>query len=271
MYVGQIAMARSSILDVTDPSYYKMYLYSMAGVNATSNNGHLDASVGTCSIRGVSDDSLYTMNSQSEHAINTYDITYEATSRVLFNGGLGKFTFGGEDCGEWSIPAGKTYGTLNVRGKELKIDPENSFTWYDRQWGNGGLSNGNYTWFQIHVPNSSIRGSIWAIDDHNGQNSTRTATFRFPDGSHSTLPFEFEPSAEDNYTSSATGITYPTRWLLKFPGHGSIDVRSIRPDQETHNTTGDGVAAYEGFSDVKFNLFGLREKGFGLAEIVKDQ
>ncbi|PVH79634.1 hypothetical protein DL98DRAFT_631114 [Cadophora sp. DSE1049] len=273
MYVGQVALARSSILDITDPSYYEMYLYTVPGVNVTSNIGHLDASVGGCGIRGVSDDNLSIMDSYSKHDLINYNFTYEATSAVLFNGALGLFNFGGKECGEWAIPAAKTSGTLSVRGKELTIDPEASFTWYDRQWGDGGLDGGNYTWFQIHLPDSSIRASIWAIDDSlnstNPTPTTRLATFRFPDGSHSILSFDFAPSSEGQYTSPSTGRTYPTSWTLNFPGKGSIDIQSIRPDQETHNTTSGGPAAYEGFSNVTFNMFGLSEKGFGLAELVK--
>lgn len=269
MYVGGIGVARASVLDVTDPTFYEMYLYTQPA-NNTQVNGRFDATVGGCGIKGASDNNLQSMNTFSQHSVINYNMTFNDSSAILFNGGLGKFTFGGEDCTEWAVPAGITTGTLNVRGQDLTIKPEESFTWYDRQFGDGGLTNGNYTWFQIHLPNSSIRASIWAIDNNANNITTpsRIATFRYPDGSHTVSAFDFLPNMDAPYVSSNTGVTYPTSWILDFPGQGNITIKSIRADQETFNVTSGGPAAYEGFSDVDFNLFGISEKGFGLAEMV---
>ncbi|KAH8656311.1 kievitone hydratase, partial [Ilyonectria robusta] len=265
MWMGGIAQARASILDVTDPSYYKTLLYTNEDATVSSYNGHIDASIGTLGIRALSADNVTRI-----HSYSTFEIEYSlilTASPVLFNGGLGEFTFGNKTCGEWSFPAGRTEGTFVARGKELTVDPERSFTWYDRQWG-GSAFLGNYTWFQLHVPGTDIKASIWAIDDNTNQKNIRIATFRFEDGSHRVLPFEFSESTESQYHSKATVNTYATKWDLEFPGQGRISVTSLRDDQETYNTSSNATPAYEGFSEFDFNLFGVRSQGYGLTEVV---
>ena len=34
----------------------------------------------------------------------------------------------------WSMPAGKTTGSLDFNGSKVIVDTEKSLTWYDRQW-----------------------------------------------------------------------------------------------------------------------------------------
>ncbi|KAI9735953.1 MAG: hypothetical protein M1834_001419 [Cirrosporium novae-zelandiae] len=136
-------------------------------------------------------------------------------------------------------------------------------------WGSGPLATQNVaSGFQIHVPETSIKASIWAIDDHGQNQLRRFATFRFANGSHSVLPFEFEPSTENEYTSNSTGITYPTQWILRFLSYGSIDVSSIRPGQEMYNTSSPASPAYEDFSDLNFTMFSHKKREFGLTEVV---
>ncbi|GLA02832.1 hypothetical protein AnigIFM60653_002402 [Aspergillus niger] len=267
MWIAEIPMARASLLDLTDTSYYRMFLYSLdtAAQPADINSQLIDASIGDVGIEALSGDNVSRMRSFSNHSTLMYDLTYNATSQVLYNGGLGELTFGNDSCGEWAIPAARTEGILTVRGERLFVDPERSFTWYDRQWGSG-VGFKNYTWFQLHVPNTDIKASIWAIDYESS--TARIATFRFADGSHQVLPFELSSSSQNMYYSAATNATYPTSWSLNFPGRGHIQVQSIRADQETYNTSSDAVAAYEGFSTFKFNMFGYHADGFGITEIV---
>ncbi|KAL3460192.1 hypothetical protein BJX64DRAFT_278664 [Aspergillus heterothallicus] len=250
MWIAGIPMARASLLDLTDTSYYKMYLYSLQPDEATA----------------ISSDNVSLMNSYSNHGDLIYNLTYDATSQVPYNGGLGEFALGGAHCGEWAIPAARTEGTLEVRGKTVKIIPSKSFTWYDRQWGTGFELYRNYTWFQIHVPGTDFKASIWALDYEDY--SSRIATIRSADGTYSVIPFEFSPSPSNQYHSPATGNTYPTAWTLTFPGRGKIVAKSIRKDQETYNTSSLAPAAYEAFSTFDVDLDGVEGKGYGLTEIV---
>lgn len=80
----------------------------------------------------VSSDKLSKMRTWSDSNDVTFDITSEATSPVLFNGGAGQFQWVSMPANEWGLPACRTSGFLSVNGKQVEIDPSRSLTWYDR-------------------------------------------------------------------------------------------------------------------------------------------
>lgn len=265
---GAIGSARASIIDVSDPSYYLKYLFVGGETERSITDGKMDATNGNLTIKGLDDDSFTSQQVISNYESLPFNLSYHATSSVLYNGGLGNFTFGGLPCGEFAIPAAYTEGHITVNGTQLAIDPAKSFTWYDRQWGDGSVM-GNYSWFQIHIPGTPIKASIWAIDDKGRNTTTRFATFRFANGDHSVLSFSLKPDNDSLWSSPVTNITYPTTFTLRFPGHGLLTITSIRQDQETRSSDGTGQPAYEGFSNVDFQMFGLVTTGYGLIEQVQ--
>jgi predicted secreted hydrolase len=273
MWRAGIPITGGILIDATDPSYVERYTRAVPGAVAPSESGEkiLNATIGTSSIMALTDDNVSVLRSISDYANLTFDLTFEATSPIVYQGGLGSFALNGQRSYEWAIPAGRTTGSITARGKKLTVDPKRSFTWYDRQWSVNDKDipavsgSANYTWFQINLPTSGIKASIWAVDYAETGEQRRVATFRYPDGGHLVLPYEFVPDSSSVYVSPRTQISYATKYTLKFPGRGSIKVSTIRQDQEVWSGN---QGTWEGFAEFEANVLGFREKGFGVLEII---
>lgn len=91
----------------------------------------------------------------------------------------------------------------------LKIDPDSSFTWFDRQWGPRVPLTGNFTWFQLHFRSTKV--GIWATDSAIPHQWSLFATIRHEDGLVDIRPVEFVPDYSDAYKStSVQGLVYAT-------------------------------------------------------------
>lgn len=123
----------------------------------------IDTHLGSYGFRATSEDkisSLYAFNIVKDYS---YDLTFEAKSKVLLNGGNGVITIG-QGCTnstEWAIPALKTNGTFSVGKEKFQVDAAKSFTWYDTQAGNDAPR--SWTWFQLHFPGTAIKASILGL------------------------------------------------------------------------------------------------------------
>ncbi|KAF5016254.1 hypothetical protein F66182_12124, partial [Fusarium sp. NRRL 66182] len=60
---------------------------------------------------GLTDDNVSQMRTYSKHKDVTFDITYNATSKALIDGGTGLFAFGNGKSYEWGFPNCYTEGT----------------------------------------------------------------------------------------------------------------------------------------------------------------
>ncbi|KAK7418167.1 hypothetical protein QQX98_004142 [Neonectria punicea] len=169
--------------------------------------------------------------------VYSYNITWEATSKVLLNGGNGAFAFGPgyANTTQWSLPACKTKGSLTVQNKLLNIDPGKSFTWYDHQKGAGAPQ--NWTWFELHFPGSSIKASIRVYDLPQLSSTTyQFATVRVGKESQYIVASSLTPNLDDTWTSPKTNVTYPLSWRLDFENVDSLLAKSVRPDQEIYGS-----------------------------------
>ncbi|KAF9769936.1 hypothetical protein IL306_012575 [Fusarium sp. DS 682] len=196
-----------------------------------------------------------------------FDITYNATSSAILNGGLGVFKFGNGPSYEWGLPNCRTEGSVTLGGHEITIDPRNSFTWYDRQWNDGLPENGNWTWFQLHVPNSDTKFSIWAVEDGVAGLANYFATVRLENGTQNFIPVTFVPDYSRQWHSPATGFYYPQDWSLVIGNFATLRVSSPVKNQET---VGKSIlsSAYEGFVTFSSEINSQYVDGYGIIEIL---
>jgi kievitone hydratase len=239
---------RASLVDITDPSFYVQSVF-----NANS-------SVGACSTfnltynhyayEALSTDQISVLRTWSTMPDLTFDLTIDGTSTALLDGAVGTFFFGTDTpVFEWGMPACQTSGTLVVNGETLTVDPSRSFTWYDRQWGGGVVS--NWTWFELHleIDNAPIKASIWIIDPVDAPR-IQFATLRYEDGVQEIIPVSsFIAKTERVYNSPVFGIVYPLDWIVSLADGTDLTMSSIRPDQQM---VGDSLVTtvYEGFMNV---------------------
>lgn len=264
MSSGSVPVARCSILDITNTTNYRMRSVNVSLATNTSTQSVLDLDYGTIGMQGLSADSTSTMRTWASFPTFGFNITWASSSKVLLNGGSGMFAYGTGNTHEWSMPAGRTTGTLTLDGKdELAIDTEKSLTWYDRQWGYSAPIGGNWTWFELHFADMETKASIWAIDQP-GESDKRFASVRTEIGTL-VVPFELLPDWSRTWTSACSGETYPLAWRLEFGEAGTLSIESGRDDQELCDVG--QLPAYEGFVKANGTLLG-RTAAFGLVEMV---
>jgi kievitone hydratase len=124
-------MYRASILDITDPTYYKMFEVFSEVESFYLDSGDLNATwpdFGFCTVNDGQ-----TIHTWSTTSGLEFNFTSELTSPALLNGGLGNFLVGSRSIYEWGTPACKTTGSFTINGSTVEIDSENSLTWFDRQ------------------------------------------------------------------------------------------------------------------------------------------
>lgn len=261
---------RTSILDLDnlDAGYWNQFSYhnvSLIKRNVTT----LDLDFGSFGFESLAADLsvLRTWTSTTQYA---FDISWRATSPVIYNMGAGVFKFFGGASVEWGLPACETTGSIILNGTAHTIDPSKSFTWYDRQYGetlgSGSTSPfvaGNWTWFELHFSHST-RASIWAVDI--GSQKFRFATIRKGDGSHTVIPFTLESGEEGAWTSPLSNYTYPQNWELSFSNGDRLKVKSVRKNQELYSSVVRSDSAYEGFVTASGRLLG-EDASFGLVEM----
>ncbi|TVY70059.1 Kievitone hydratase [Fusarium oxysporum f. sp. cubense] len=259
------SLYRASILDITDPSLYTQFETLSKPTSFYSDTGVFNASFPDYGFGSTSpSDGLSEMRTWSAVPGAEFDLTFESTSPVLLNGGLGVFKAGNSTVYEWSMPAGKTRGWLNVNGTKVIVDTAQSLTWYDRQWGGAPP---NWSWFELHLENvngTDIPLSIWVWDEEHGQRGVATVR---DGGVQNVIPVASLETSGRTFSSKASGATYPLDWSLHLADGTELSISSVRDDQELY-APGGKLPTYEGYVTVAGVYKGSQKvEGYGLIEI----
>ncbi|KAJ4327514.1 hypothetical protein N0V84_002042 [Fusarium piperis] len=257
---------RSSVLDLNDLEvYHSKVTYSNDTV--LQSDSLLKLTLAQNGFESTSVDNVSQMRTWSNHGKVKFNIKYNATSSVIVDGGMGLFTFGNGLSYEWGLPSCRTEGSVTLDGHEITIDPSNSFTWYDRQWNDGLPVGGNWTWFQLHLPNSRTKFSIWAIEDEVTKRADYFTTIRLEDGSQNLVPVTFLPDYTRQWHSPASGFYYPQDWTLIVGDYATLRVSSATKNQEIVGNTVFSTA-YEGFVTFDGEIDGQYVDGYGVVEVL---
>lgn len=229
---GATPIYRASILDITDPSYFRKFLrFAPTNSSFWTRCGDFRARFEGFGMESISKDPLQGIHTYTSLDGINFDLTFNFTSPVLLNAALGSYWVGGELGWEWSLPRAHTQGSLNVGGEKIEIVSEKSFTWYDRQW--GSLQD-SFDWIMLHFEESDWLDitlmSVWNWKDVvNGpkQFATIRNSKTFLD---SVVPLSVKASSTNVWTSPDTGLVYPQEWTVALDDL-EIVVKSPRPDQ----------------------------------------
>lgn len=181
--------------------------------------------------------------------------------------------------------AGKTYyysrpnlevsGTLTKNGTPVQVTGK---VWMDHQWGDFSTQPVGWDWVSLQMDDGSALMVSLVWDSSNGQPIISYGTY-IPAGSDATsaedppsrhLPEdEISLSPTDTWTSPATGVEYPSGWLLKIC---SLDMEvNLVPVQENAEF-GDSeyvpIAYWEGEVTVSGKKGGNSIAGDGFVELV---
>ncbi|PYI18971.1 kievitone hydratase [Aspergillus violaceofuscus CBS 115571] len=256
---------RASIMDLTSMSGYKSYVAT--GATSTEQASKFAFEADGYGFAALSADKYSRIRTWSDRDGVTFNVTYEATSQAIFNGAVGQFMYGDGPTHEWALPGCRTTGSLTVGGKEIQIDPSQSVSWYDRQWGEGSPTSGNWTWFELNFDDSTTKASIWMIDNADPYRRDRFATMRLESGEAKFIPVSYTPNYRKTWTSNSTGIEYPLEWTIDLGDEGYLLVKSTVEDQEMAGSS-KVETAYEGFVTVAGRLNKGPVTGYGIVEMV---
>lgn len=262
------------MLDITDPSIRTQFSTSAAAnTSFYSDTGVFNFTTSNFGFGATSEnDGLSEIRAWSNYNGVQFDFVFETSSPVLLDGGTGSFEVSGGTGYEWSMPAGKTTGSLTLEGTTVTIDTFNSKTWYDREWGNIPDS---WYWFEIHIepmteyPNGAVL-SVWNWQDSISGNK-QFATVRDDSGTHSVVPVkELKPNLDTVWTSNYTGSKYIQDFDLVLNDGTSLSISSIRNDQELRDDANTAGAFYEGYMTVTGSYKGIPGAfGFAVSEQVQ--
>lgn len=215
-------------------------------------------------------DGLSQMRAWTNYNGVQFDLTFETSSPVLLNGGTGGFECLNGTGWEWSMPAGKTTGSLTLDGTTVTVDSAHSKTWYDREWGNVPQS---WYWFEVHIeplvayPNGAVL-SIWNWKD-NVSGNKNFATVRDGTGTQSVVPVKsFTPNKDSAWTSNVTGGIFVQEFELSLTDGTCLSITSIRNDQEMYDVTEPAAGTgFEGYMTVTGSYKGIPgATGFAVSE-----
>ncbi|KAK1675392.1 hypothetical protein BDP55DRAFT_693939 [Colletotrichum godetiae] len=214
------SICKSSLLNLDTLEYSNDLNYGTALQNATTRTYQNTTASSSNPAAG------FHVSAGNDYA---YNLTWQGTSKVLFNGGNAAFTLGPNFANptEWSVPASTTSGTLTLSNIEtITIDPARSPSIWS--YGFGAPSHQLYQF----------------------------ATIRVGEELHYVLPFDMETRGCSGWTSPKSNITYPQRWELRFENGDVLDIKSLSD------------TVYAGYVNVSGKFLG-QEVGFGVVEMIK--
>ncbi len=164
----------------------------------------------------------------------------------LLNGGTGCFNMLDMDIYQYSLPTLETTGTLNVKGKEYKL---NCMTWLDRQWQINKSPNMTWGWMDFNLSTGEYI-SLWFPVDKNIEKPF--ATVLYPDGTQKVVKVDPIIETARNFWKSDVYIyDYPTEWTVSIPELNTrLKVKSTPKNQELRFKDVPPLNHYEAASTV---------------------
>jgi predicted secreted hydrolase len=157
-------------------------------------------------------------------------------------------------------------GTLTIDGEPITVT---GIAWMDHQWGNFIITGlGGWDWFAVQLDNDYDL-ALSQVRDDTGNIVFAYGTLVDPDGDAMHLPAEeLRIASTDTWTSPATGITYPSRWIVELPSlDWQLTLTPTLPDQELDTQASTRVIYWEGEVLVEGVLEGVEVSGLGYVEL----
>ncbi|KAF4450994.1 hypothetical protein FALBO_16403, partial [Fusarium albosuccineum] len=116
----------------------------------------------------------------------------------------------------WANPTTRINGTLTIDGKTHRIDPAQSYSLFERQWGDFGTGQGYYAlWFYLETGEVLISWSM--LPNEAGVSKIAFASVWHPNGLHEMIPVGPKSRAWDISKGSVTGYKYFNQFFLDLP------------------------------------------------------
>jgi len=173
-------------------------------------------------------------------------------------------------------PAGSSYyysrtamtatGTLALDDRELAVD---GTAWFDHQWGDFiSVGGGGWDWFAVNLADGTDL-TLSLVRDADGSYPLVYGTLVEADGTARHLDRDaFTVEVTHEWTSPATGATYPAGWTLTIPDEGLvITLAPTVAEQELDTGATSGVVYWEGSQRVTASRDGRALAGDAYVEL----
>jgi predicted secreted hydrolase len=157
-------------------------------------------------------------------------------------------------------------GTLDLGQGPMAVTGE---AWMDHQWGDfATFEDGGWDWFAVQLEDGTDV-MLYLIRDAQGKTLRVDGSIVSSTGDLSVLGAgDFLVNTEGEWTSPATGATYPSRWKVEVPDHDlTMRITPSLPDQELDTRATTGVIYWEGEAVVEGTLRGQPVGGYGYVEL----
>ncbi len=195
------------------------------------------------------------------------DLTLQATKPAALHERDGWIDFG---------PAGGSYyysrtamtaaGSLTLDGRTFAVDGS---AWFDHQWGDFiSVGGGGWDWFAVNLADGTDL-TLSLVRDVDGTYPLVYGTIVAADGTVRHLDRDaFSVVVTAQWTSPATGATYPAGWAIAIPDESlTIDLRPTVQAQELDTRATTGVVYWEGSQVVSARRQGRSLSGRAYVEL----
>jgi predicted secreted hydrolase len=179
-----------------------------------------------------------------------------------FNGISQKGPLGVNASHYYSMTRLKTSGKVKIEGEEFDVT---GISWMDHEFGTSFLipEQKGWDWFSIQLDDGRDLMLFQTRNEDGSIDERSSGTIINRDGSVSHIPFgDMKLTPLKNWSSEASGATYPTEWRIEIPRYGlQLYVEAAFPAQELRATESIGIIYWEGSIDVR-DAKGGRGRGY---------
>ena len=153
-------------------------------------------------------------------------------------------------------------GTLTIDGEETAAL---GTVWMDHQWGDFEIDPAGWDWFSLHLDD----GTELMLATVRGDEVIKSGFGTFVDADGAATAVTAEVTPLDQWTSEATGGTYPIGWTVHVPEIGvSLTLEPVTPAAEVDPETQNVPTYWEGPVTAAGTRDGRALSGTGFAELV---
>ena len=153
-------------------------------------------------------------------------------------------------------------GTLTIDGNETAAS---GTVWMDHQWGDFQIDPAGWDWFSLHLDD----GTELMLATVRGDETVKTGFGTFVDAGGNATAVTAEVTPLDQWTSEATGGTYPIGWTVLVSEMGiSLTLKPVTADAEVDPVTQNVPTYWEGPITASGTRDGRAISGTGFAELV---
>jgi len=252
-----------SISDITENTHFGISIYDPGQVSTTKFYGQSSILTYGSDAEDQFSES-YVISNLTEVPFN---LTFVPKGPNFYQGGSGSFKWGSDIAYAFDTPEQLISGTFSFNGKDVKVVPEESMTWFDYQWG-PGYAIGGWKDFVVLLDNG-VKMQVTVLNQYPHYQQASYATVMFPDGHHEIWPVSNDTLPRNPWVSEATNFTYYQDYVINAPSKDtSLVVHCPVQGGETAplkgatagNTIADTFAYYSG------TFLGYPARGLGIME-----